>query len=180
MSLQDLQNIQVIQRLQNIAQYTFNDSALTSLKKWGTIQADYAYYLFSYPDPNSNQQMTAGLAALNDASSAFGTNPTNFLATFKNPKKFNNMMTMIAVLICILTIIAFIVAMFVTLILKKHGKYNLFLVCGPAFFGMLMVIVILNLFYKSIVKEIMRAYVMLTSSPQSQCTSQETPKETSS
>jgi hypothetical protein len=140
-----------------IAQYTAYDVEITDLMPFQ--QSDYAFYIFSNPDPNSNQQLNHGMNALKTVSS-----PMNLMDNFTNKKKLANigvLITTITVMLCIITFVGFVIVYIVFEIRGDGPRRLLLLAVAPVIIGVFIVILLLNLFYGRVLKEIMRAYLML-------------------
>lgn len=143
--------------VQKIAQYTGYDPEITDLMPFQ--QSDYAFYIFEHADPNSNQQINQGMNALKSVSS-----PMNLMDNLTNRKKLANLgvlITTITIMLCIITFVGFVVAYIVFEIRGDGPRRLLLLAVGPVIIGVFIVILLLNLFYGRVLKEIMRAYMML-------------------
>jgi hypothetical protein len=139
----------------NAARYTGFDEDITQLTT--NDQINYGYYLLDY-DVNASQQMNEGMKALNDAKE-----PMNLLLMLKTPKKVGLLITAIAMMFVILIFVVYVCIYIYFEISGNQIKQNIMSLGIPVIIGIFLIIILLKLLYENILKEIMKAYILLPS-----------------
>jgi energy-coupling factor transporter transmembrane protein EcfT len=139
-----------------MAKYTCNDDEINNLENHDKI--NYNYYLLNY-NVDKIQQVTEGVNAINEIKQ-----PTNLLLMLKKPAKIITLLTAIAMIVIIIVLIIFIIWYYVLNYGGKVGwkfKKHLMTIGLPVILAIVFIIGFIGVLYTIVLKEIMKAYVMI-------------------
>jgi hypothetical protein len=137
-----------------MAKYTKCDDEINGLTEHDRV--NYNFFMLNY-NVDKQQQVAEGMNALRDAKE-----PMNLIEFFKNPKKLGALLISIVLLVLIITLVVYIFVYLLCKYIRKNEKEVELLVSGmPIVMGCFFIVVFIGLMYGVILKESMKAYMMI-------------------
>lgn len=136
-----------------MAKYTKCDDEVKNLTEKDRV--NYNFFLLNY-NVDKQQQVTEGINAINEVKE-----PMNIIKMLKNPKKISTLLTAICMLLIIVSLVIFIIWYYAYKALGWNLKQELLTIGMPIVLGCFFLVAFIGLMYNIILKEIMKAYIMI-------------------
>lgn len=136
-----------------VAKYTRNHHDVKKLNDYDKV--NYNFYLMYY-DVDKDQDLSEGLSAVKTAKE-----PMNLLSMLRNPKKIHVLVKSIIMMVLIIVLIVFVIVFIFVWIKGYELRKEMMKEITLVIFGLILFISVFMFFYNYIVKQIMKAYLIL-------------------